>query len=259
MITFSTNGLLAIAFISLVTTIWAPVAVAQTSEQTAALSCMTLDEFRDHPDVLAFTEATESWATGGLDFGIYLNANLTLVASRAYDGDGAAMLVMATAKMLEAAGYDPGYAVPLLMHGGKPDGSWLEDLAVDIGRLHHRADFSDAEREMLASAQAWYYQLAADGRLQFLGDYGRIERTLYGGPVEHDWLTAEDYKRLAPQYRRQFFPDAVYNGVVAEFVLPGSMSCGVKSFDMSDRIVWRALVEEIYGRRQRGRRALAAG
>ena len=185
-------------------------APSEAAASGAAPACLSLAEFSAHPDVAAYVEVIESWREGGLAVADYLNTDLSAVAARARDGDAAAMLVMATANMLEVAGHDGGYAVPVLLHGGKPDNSWLEDLGLDIGRLHHRTAFSDTERAQLAAARDWYYLLVTNGRLYYLHDVGKIERTLAGGPVEHGWLKHETYARMAVQHRRQFYPDVVY-------------------------------------------------
>ena len=207
--------------------------------------CASLEELKAHPDVLAFHDAMDSWLNGGMDIEQFLNTDLAKVDKRARDGDQTAMLVMARAAMLEASGNDPGLAVPLLLHGGRPDNSWLEDLGLELGLFLRNREFSDEQRESLQSAQHWYYQLAIRGRLHYLRAYADLVQALDGGPVELRWISREDYERLNARQRRVFDPEIVYADLTGRFLLPNYHIFGENRLAADDRANREALIARL--------------
>lgn len=173
-------------------------------------SCLTLDAFIANPAITALRKLQADWSGSNEPIEPFLNVDLDVVERRANGGDMAAMTVMAIAARLEAADEDPGYAVPLLLHGGKPDNSWIEDLSLDVSLRNTHGDLTADQVSALERAMNWYYRLATHGQFSALSSYGELFSRLNPDPVALGWIERERYDALSPILRTLYEPRRLY-------------------------------------------------
>ncbi|MEL7536099.1 MAG: hypothetical protein AAFZ58_15770 [Pseudomonadota bacterium] len=210
-----------------------------------ASTCATLEELHDHPDVDALNAYNDAMTWGDLDFEALLNVEFAKIESMAASGDEAAMAVMARQAEMRATGVDPEYALPTLLHGGRPDNSWVEDLVLDFSFSLRKREYSKEEIEALIEAGQWHYQLALRGRLMSLHRYAEYLDYAKGGPVGLTWLTADHYETLSPQQRRLFDPEIVYADLTGRFIVQNYTIFDHVSLSEDDRKNRDALIERL--------------
>ncbi|MEM1263950.1 MAG: hypothetical protein AAGH76_16245 [Pseudomonadota bacterium] len=183
-----------------------PVDIEAEDEPT----CLTLEAYIAHPAITALHELQASWSGTRQSYEPFLNVDLKIVERRANSGDTAAMAVMATAATLEAVNEDPGNAVPLMLHGGKPDNSWLEDLSLEVGFALMHEDLTAKQLKALERAMQWHYRLAINGQISALSSYGKLYSRLNPDPVALGWIDRDRYEALSPILRTVFEPRRLY-------------------------------------------------
>lgn len=164
--------------------------------------CLTLDEFRAHPEARRVIGQLDSIAATGTDIETYRALDESTVRGFAEQGDSAAMVVVGAISVMRAHGIDESRAVDWL---NRIEDS--EDLKLQTQRLSPEAGLA------LNDAAYWFYQAALNGRVLALQYYGQVRSMLFGGPIGLGWISREEYESLERSQVSELLPVNLYRQV----------------------------------------------